>query len=39
MVPTRHLAQIPPTDFDIAVLGQLPPPELPLGYALEPSSL
>jgi hypothetical protein len=34
-----HPAQVPPADLDISVLGQLPPPQLPLGDALEAGPL
>jgi len=37
--PTWHLAQVPPADLDIPILGQLAPSQLPLGDALEPGSL
>jgi hypothetical protein len=37
--PTYGLAQIPPADLDIPILGQLAPAQLPLGDALEPGSL
>jgi hypothetical protein len=38
-VGSCHLAQVPPADLYIPVLGQLPPAQLPLGDALEPGSL
>jgi hypothetical protein len=34
-----HLAQVPPADLDIPIVGQLPPPDLPLGDGLEPGLL
>jgi len=34
----RELAQIPPADLDISVLGQLPAAQFPLGDALEPGA-
>jgi hypothetical protein len=33
------LAQSPPADLDIPIVGQLPPTDLPFGDALEPGSL
>ena len=33
------LAQVPPADLDIPVLGQLPPAQLPLGDAFEAGAL
>ena len=33
------LEQVPPADFDIPILGQLAPPQLPLSDALEAGSL
>ena len=33
--PTYGLAQIPPADLDIPILGQLAPSQLPLGDAFE----
>jgi hypothetical protein len=38
-IPTRHLAQVPPADLDIPIVGQLALPEFSLGDALEPGSL
>ena len=37
--PTYGLAQIPPADLDIPILGQLAPSQLPLSDALEPGPL
>ena len=38
-VGLRYLAQIPPADLHIPILGQLPPAQLPLGDALEAGPL
>jgi hypothetical protein len=38
-LPTWRLAQVPPTDLHVPVLGQLPLPQLPLVDALEPGPL
>jgi hypothetical protein len=38
-VSTRRLAQVPPADLDIPVLGQLAAAQLPLSDAIEPGSL
>jgi hypothetical protein len=38
-VRPRHLAQIPPADLDISILGQLVSAEFALGDALEAGAL